>query len=307
MGRNRFGRESGQRFVNWMQHRGLQSFNPCRRFRHHEEPGADPAAGGGGGGDPGAAGGGDPGAAGGGGDPGGGADPKTSFSQDQVNAILKREKDKQEAKYKDQIRMQIAEVTKMKDEKDLTEAQRAKLDERAKTLQAELLTEREKADAEKRRADEKHKTELDGVSVDRDTWRGRYETQTRTNAILEAASKHEAYMGSQLVGLIKDLVDVAPEVDGAGNPTEKFETSITAKVKDGEELVEKKFTVDGYVEHMKGLDEFANLFIVTRPGGTGHRQGGVEVGGKSTANMTSTEKIAAGLAGGQASAGSTKK
>ena len=95
MGRHRFGRESGRRFVAWNQHRSLQSFNPCRRFRHHEEPVADPAAGGGGGGDPGAGGGGggsDPGAAGGGGgDPGGGADPNKTFNQAQVNAMMKRE------------------------------------------------------------------------------------------------------------------------------------------------------------------------------------------------------------------------
>jgi hypothetical protein len=302
----RFGREAGQRFVAWNQHRGLGSFNPCRRFRHHEDAGGDGAAGSGAGGDgDGSGDGAGDGDGDAGGASGGGGDASKTFNQDQVNAIMKREREKQEAKYKEQIQKQIAEVNKMKDEKDLTEAQRAKLDERAKALNAELLTEREKADAEKRRADEKHKTELEGVAAERDTWQSRYENQQRETAILSGASKHNAYHAPQLIGLISGLIDVAQAKDAKGNPINKFETSITAKVKEGEELVEKTMSVEDYIGWMKGQDEYANLFNITRPGGTGHRQGGgPDVGGKSTSNLSPTEKIAAGLGKGQAT-GST--
>lgn len=301
----RFGRVAGQRYVSWSQQRTLSSFNPTRRFRHHEDAGGDGGAGGGGGGDGGGDGGDGSGGGGDGGASGGGGGAGKTFDQTQVNAIVKREKEKLEGKFKEQIQKQLDEVNELKKSKDLTEKQRKTLDERAATLQAELLTEREKAEAEKRRADEKHKTELDGLSTERDTWKARYETRERESAILGAASKHDAYSASQLVALVSPLVEVSPELDDKGNPTDKFNTSITAKVKDGEELVEKKFSVDGYIEHMKGQEEYANLFIVKRPGGTGHRQGGVEVGGKNMANMSSTDKIAAGLKDGQAQKGST--
>jgi len=301
----RFGRVAGQRYVSWNQHRSLSSFNPVRRFRHLEDAGGDGGAGSGAGGTGGGDGSGDGGTGGGDGGASGGGSSSKTFDQSQVNAIVKREKEKMEAKYKEQIQKQLDDVNKLKNDKDLTEKQRAALDDRAKTLQAELLTEREKAEAEKRRADEKHKVELDGLSQERDTWKSRYETREKESAILAAASKHDAYSASQLVALVSPLIKVSPALDDKGNPTDSFETSITAKVKDGEELVEKKFTVDGYIEHMKGQDEFANLFIVKRPGGTGHRQGGVEVGGKNMANMSSTDKIAAGLKDGQAARGST--
>lgn len=305
----RFGRVAGQRYVAWNQHRSLSSFNPVRRFRHLEDAGGDGGAGSGAGGSGDGAGGGDGSGDGGDGDAGGasggGGGAGKSFDQTQVNAIVKREKEKMEAKFKEKIQEQLNEVNELKKSKDLTEKQRKTLDERAASLQAELLTEREKAEAEKRRADEKHKTEMDGVSKERDTWQHRFENQTIETAILAAAAKHDAYNAKQVIGLVKDLVNVSPVLDDEGNPTDKFDTSITVKVKEKDEMVEKKFTVDGYVEHMKGQDEYANLFVVKRPGGTGHRQGGVDVGGKSMSHLSSTDKIAAGLKDGQASSGST--
>jgi len=313
MGRYRFNRAAGQRFVSWMQPRRLESFNPTRSFRHHEGDGdgagAGSGAGGSGDGDGGTGGSGDgdgdgsgDGSGSGSGSGGGDGDGNT-FNQKQVNAILKREKDKMEAKYKQQIQKQLDEVNQLKKAKDLTEAQRKKLDDRAASLQAELLTEREKAEAEKKRADEKHRTELDGVSAERDTWKGRYEDDRRENAILRAASKHDAYNAKQLVGLIAPKVKVTEVLDDDGNGTSIFKTSIDAEVKEGDKMVMKNMTVDQYVEHMKGQDEFANLFIVKRIGGTGHRQGGTQVGGKDTSHLSPTDKIAAGLAKNQATPG----
>jgi len=299
----RFGRESGQRFVAWSQTRSLNSFFGTRRFRYHEGDGD--GGDGGSGGSGGSGGGGDGGDGNGGGGSGGGSggDGDRKFSQTEVNSILKKEKAKLEGKFKEQIQGQLNEVNELRKAKDLTEGQRKKLDDRAAALEAELLTEREKAEAERKRSTEKHKKELDTVSVERDSWRSRYENQQRESAILAAASKHDAYNAKQLIGLVAPLVQVIQKTDDKGNPTGIFDTQITTEVKDGDDLVKKSMAVDEYVEHMKGQEEYANLFVVKRTSGTGHRQSSVNVGGNEQ-NMTATEKIAAGLKKGQATGSS---
>jgi len=299
MWKHRFGRESGQRFVQWNQLKPLQAFFPARSFRHHEGDGDGDTGGGTGGGGGGAGGVGDPqGGAGGGAGAGGGHGDK-SFTQSEVNALMKKEREKLEGKYKEQIRGQLDEVNKLRQQADLTEKQRKALDDRASTLETELLTEREKAEAEKRRSTDEHKRALDAVTTEAQSWKGRFETEMRNTSVLAAASEHKAYNPSQLLGLVGPMVVVDEILDETKKPTGRYRTVVKADVAEGDKVVQKVFAVADYVKHLKEKPEFQNLFLAERQGGTGYRpsSGGSGGGGEQ---LNSKQKIAAGLRSGQA-------
>jgi hypothetical protein len=278
------------------------------RFRFAEDAGGGDGGGGAGGGG-GDGGGGDGGGAGGGGGDGGGSGGgagggKTTFTQDEVNTIVKREKDKQAAKHREALQAQLAEVNELKEAKDLTDAQRKKFEERAAQLEADLMTKEEKAAADKAKADKEHKTALDAVSTERDGWKSRYEKERKDTAIMAAASKHKAYNPSQLLALVSPLTHVVQRVDEKTKEPIPgvFDTVVKTAIEEDGKLVEKELTVDKYVEHLKGREEFANLFVSERPGGTGYRPGTGD-GGKAKSGMSPKEKISQGLKEGQAADG----
>lgn len=274
--------------------RFLQRVGSC--FRQHEGEGDEGGSGGGGGGgDGGNGGGGDGGGSGGGGSGSGGAQ---TFSQDQVNAFMKKEREKVEQKFKVKTQEQLAEINKLREDKDLTETQRQKLDERATTLSAELMTEKERAAADQKAAEKKFGLELDAAKQDGTAWKERFELQMSQTAILASAGKFGVYNAAQLLALVAPLTHVVPVLDSKGKETGAFTTVVKAMVPSDDEddkgkLVEKTFIPDEYVEHLKGLKEHQNLFRTTRPGGTGHRPGSGGSGGGE--KLTPTEKIAKGL------------
>lgn len=279
--------------------RFLQRVGRC--FRQHEGEG-DPSGGGGGGGDGGGGDGGSGGGGGGGdgGGSGGGGDQK--FSQEQVNSMMKKEREKLEKGYRTKTQEHLVEINTLREDKDLTESQRKKFDERATTLQTELMTTQERAEAEKKAAEKKFGQELDASKLEGDAWKGRFETQMSRTAILASAGKFGVYNAEQLLGLVSPLSHVVPVLDEKGKDTGRFTTVVKAMVKSDDEddkgkLVEKTMTPDEYLEHMKGLKEHQNLFVANRPGGTGHRPGSGAGGGGE--KLSPTQKIAEGLRSGQ--------
>ncbi len=269
-----------------------------RAFRQHEGEGDPPPGGGGGGGDGGAGGSGGGGAGDGSGGGGSGGGGSQGFTQEQVNAFMKKEREKIEAKFVVKTREQLEEINKLREDKDLTESQRNKLDERATSLSAELMTEKERAAAETKAAEKKFGQELDAAKQNGTEWKERFELQMSQTAILASAGKFGVYNAEQLLALVTPHVHVVPVLDSKGKDTGAFTTVVKATVKSDDEddkgkLVEKTFTPDEYVEHLKGLKEHQNLFVTTRPGGTGHRPGSGGSGGGE--KLTPTQKIAKGL------------
>lgn len=293
MGKWRFGREQGQRYVNWMQHRQLGSFLPSRSFRQHEgEGGAGGDGGSGGGGDGGSGGG-----AGGDGGAGGGAaggDGNRNFSQEDVNTIMKKEREKFQQKQRETLK----QLEDIRAEKNLTDEHAKKLDDQIKSIRADLMTEKERAEAEKARLAEEHKRVLEMTTSELNAWRDRYTSSQILSALHGAASKHGAYNNEQVVAILRDSAKFAEVKDKDGNPSGEYRTEFKGKVKEGDKFVVKEgLTADEVVAGLKAQTEFANLFLASRKGGTGYRPGSEGAAGGS--NLTPTQKIAEGLRQGQ--------
>ena len=277
----RFGREQGQRFVQWNQLKPLTSFFGTRSFRQHEEPPAPPAGGGGG-------------TPPGGGAPGGGTPPppepgKTTFTQDEINSIVKKEREGFQKKHRETLK----QLEDLRAEKTTTAEQAAKLDKQINTMRTELMSEKERAEAEKHRIEDEHKRALSGAEDSRDEWRVRYERSTIEGEIVNAAVKHKAVLPDQLIRMIDAKMEEGS--DDEGKPNGVFSRTVETTVKEGEKDVVKKLSIDAHVEWMKGQEQFANLFLATGKGGTGYRKGSKGGGGGEADGMSADEMITEGL------------
>ena len=295
----RFGREQGQRFVAWNQTKPFSYFG-ARSFRHFDDPAGGGDGGGGGGGDGGGAGGGDGRSAegGDGGGAGGGAAGGSSktFSQDDVNSIVKKEREAYQKKQRETLK----QLEDLRGEKNTSDEQAKKLDTQIATMRSELMSEKEKAEAEKGRIAEEHQRALDEAVADRDAWKTRDESRSILAALHAAASKYKAVYNPQVVAMLEKSASLVAVTGDDGKPTGEYRVEVKATVKEGEKFVEKVGTADEAVAGLKAQKEFANLFLAERAGGTGYRPGtgsGDDGGGD---DMTPHEKIKAGLAKGQA-------
>ena len=206
-----------------------------RRFRQYDTPeGGGDGGGGGEGGGSGGGGGGAGGDGGGAGGSGGGAGGGGSqqFSQDQVNSILKKEREKLEKGFRTKTQEQLVEINTLREDKDLTEAQRKKLDDRATTLQTELMSTQERAEAEKRAAEKKFGVELEASQKETVLWRGNFESEVATTAILLSAGKFGAHNPGQLLSLVAPLSQVIAVLDDKGRETGKYTTVVKTAVQD---------------------------------------------------------------------------
>ncbi len=245
----------------------------------------DGGSGGGGGGDGGSAGGGSGG---------------RGLTQSQVDSIVAKRLADKDKQHKSEMQKQLAQNEELLKAKNLTEEQRAALEQRSRELEDALMTEKERTQKEKDKLTKQHATEKKQLSEDRDSWRQRCEDQAISTQIATAASVHGAVNPSQLMALIRPMAALVEEKDEKLNPTGQYivrvEAMVASQDKDGKEVFEKKqLSVDDYVKYMLSRKEHSNLFRSTRVGGSGHRPG---TGGSTPANadqMTSRQKIAAGL------------
>jgi hypothetical protein len=241
----------------------------------------------------GGAGSGEGGAGSGEGGAGGGSGDEKKVPQSKVNALVAEERRKAEERFKAQQREQLAELEKLRKDKNLTDESRAALNKRVEELEGALLTEQEKLQREKTALEKKQQEALEVANAERDEWKNRYEAHLIENSILSAAAKHKAYNPQQIVDHVGRLAVLEEVKDNLQKPTGRFEAVVKVQVEEDGQQVEKALTVDEYVKTLKGKDEYINLFLPDRVGGTGGRPGApVQMPGQK---LSPTQKIAAGL------------
>ncbi len=271
-------------FLKWAQNGGhvpfkLAPWDRCGHssFRFDPDPG-----GGGGGGDPPA-------------DPPNPADPNNvpQFSQVQINGMLADEK----RKHKAEMQKHVESLEKLQKEKGLTEEHRTTLSKQISDLQDSLMTAEQKSDAEKLRLSKEHKDQLTAAEQKAEVNWGMY-TETKKNvAISAAATKHGAYRMEQLSAIVAPKAELLAIKDSEDKVIDwnVVVRNVKHKDKDGKEVT-ADVSVEKYVEIMKANEDFANLFVSQKLGGTGYHPGSPSGGGTPGEHMSSTEKISAGLA-----------
>ena len=184
-------------------------------------------------------------------------DTSKTFTQDQVNTMLADDR----RKHVTNTQKAIDELNAIKAKADLSQQERTELEERVGQLQATLLTKDELAAKEKKKLEDQLKTDTEEWKGKYTTLERRYNTETITRAITDAAVTNEAFSPKQVVAILKPLTQITEVLDEKGNGTSEFAPRV--KLPDtnerGEAVILDLAPPDA-VKRMTEVDEYFNLF-----------------------------------------------
>ena len=202
---------------------------------------------------------------------GSGSSTKTTFTQEEVNSILAKEKRKQQ----EQTRKALDELQALKKKANITAEERQELDKRIETLNNELLTKEQlaKKNAEKER--KRHESEIQKITGERDSWKSRFTDSTIKRAITDAAAENKAFHPTHIVALLRPTTHLVEVLNSDGEPTGDYEAKVDFDdVDDKGKPVKLSLTVKEAVKKMREMEEHQNLFQGEGAGGLGSQNRG---------------------------------
>lgn len=193
--------------------------------------------------------------------------PAGTFTQEQVNAFLAKEKKAWEAKQK-----QTVDALKELQAKDGTSAARiAELEEQIQSIEKQYLSKDELAKKEAEKEAQKQKKLFDDTVAEKQLWQANYNQLLVENEIRAASTKYDAWKAEQLITQLGGKTKVVP-VLAEGKPTGKYQVIVTIPGDEGKIL---EVSVDEAVKYMKSKpEEYGNFFKANVSGGIGGSNNG---------------------------------
>ena len=210
------------------------------------------------------------GGTGGTGDGGTGGGAKT-FTQEEVNALIAKSRNEDKEKNK----KLLTQLDTLKSSATMTKQERDKLEAQIEELKTQSMTKEELTQRERKKLEEKLTSERDGLKAESDAWRGRFESSTVINALMDAAVVGEAFSPQQIVDMLKPSTKVVEDKDADGNLTGAFKvvTSFNDSDKDGKPIT-LALSPNDLIKRMKDIPErFGNLFKSGTVSGLGTSNG----------------------------------
>jgi len=240
--------------------------------------GADGAAAGGTEGDGAAAGDGSDGAAAGGTVVPAAGKSKT-FTQDEVNRVLAKERREHQQK----TQRAIDELQALKTKVNITTQERADLESRIEELQGSISTKEELARQALAKESKKHTAELENLKTELGSWKGRYTESTISRALTDAAVEHKAIVPLQIAAILRPSTRLVEAVDAEGKPTGTYEAKVKLDDVDGDgKPVTLDLSVSDAVKRMREMELHQNLFQGDGTGGLGSQNRGKGKSGAPT-------------------------
>jgi len=206
------------------------------------------------------------------------ADPPAgdNFTQDQVNTFLKKEKEKDRAKYQ----KVIDELEAFKSRSSLSDTHRKDLEKQIEGYKSQMMTKEELAARDKDKLVTQHKGVVDELTNERDTWKTRYTSSTITRSIQDAAIENGAFFPEQVAAIIAPKTTLLEAVDDDGEPTGVLVPSVEFSDVDSKtsKPVTLTLSVGEAVKRMTEIDKYFNLFKTDGSSGVGRTNRG---GGKT--------------------------
>lgn len=115
---------------------------------------------------------------------------------------------------------------------NLTEEQRATLENDLKNVQAQMRSKEQNLLAEKEKLSKKAAEELRLAAEQRDHYKNLFETSTIDRAIIDAASRNDGHDPTQFIPFLRSSAKLVPELDAEGNKTGNYVPVVEARVKD---------------------------------------------------------------------------
>jgi hypothetical protein len=197
--------------------------------------------------------------------------PPKSFTQEQVNELLAKEKRDWQGK----LKTETEKLQQLQQQANLTSEEKTNLQKQIEDLQSQYLTKEQQAALLLEKKDKESKSKFDSLSSERDTYKTQFETTLINHGIVAAAAANGAVSAEQLQDLLQGRSRVAEVKDDDGKSKGfvvmvKF-TDTDPKTK---QAVQVELPVEDAVKRMKELPErFGNLFKDTKTGGMGGSSG----------------------------------
>jgi hypothetical protein len=215
---------------------------------------------GGDGGDGGDGGGGD------GGDGDGNKDTGKTFTQEQVNAIMKKEKET----YQKQKKTLMQQLEDIKANKNLSDQEKTDLETQIEDLRKQTMTTEELAKEDKTKTLKAHKKEVDKITEESNLWKQRYTTSTIERSIVDASIESKAFHPEQIVALLTPKTRLVEELDESGKSTGQLIPKVEFETVDEDDKpVKLDLSPAEAVKKMTEEDKYANLFKSDRTSGFG--------------------------------------
>lgn len=204
-----------------------------------------------------------------------------TFTQEQVNAMIAKERRTLEEKHKSAVQQNITELEALKKRSGITEKERAELEGKISALNKQIMTKDELERTEREKLTKGFNAQIEALTSEREAWKGRFTDSVITASLIGASAKHEAYNSDQIVSILRPSTQLVEKLDENGVPTGVFAPKVAFKAQDKTgKPVELELTPDEAVEQMKGRPEFLNLFKANMKPGFAS-QGSSGSGGKS--------------------------
>jgi len=183
---------------------------------------------------------------------------EATFNQAQVNDIVvKRNK-----KVQQQLETAEATIEKMLKTSNLSAQDRAGMEAQLETLQAEMRTKEQQASYEAKKLQAEYDSKLEVTAKEKDFYKSQFETSTRNNAILSAASQHDAFNPELFIDVLSPRTEIVAEKNEQGEETGRLvpRVKVQRKAEDGT-VAEVLVTPAEAIEDMKGQpDKYGGLF-----------------------------------------------
>lgn len=191
-----------------------------------------------------------------------GANPSggKTFTQDEVNIFLAKEKGKHQASL---LKMEEGYKKMLAEGEKLSAKDRALLEENLATVQGQLRTKEEQAKMERKQLEDQLQAQIKDANEKAASWETRYRTESVDRSLQDAAVSADAYQPSQIVTLLKPMTRLVEDIDPkTGRSTGKFNAMVDFPDVDseGQPTVSVMNPRDA-VKRMKQLPEiYGNLF-----------------------------------------------
>lgn len=148
------------------------------------------------------------------------SDPDAKFNQEQVNRFIQDRLAKERKRQMEENKKVQAKLEEVLATQSLTEEEKAGLQNTIEDMRKQNRTKEEQAKHEKRQLLDEYETRLKEAMECGVYWENEYRSATITRSLMDAATKNDAFMPSQVVTILKEFTKLVKPVDESGKPVE---------------------------------------------------------------------------------------
>lgn len=202
-----------------------------------------------------------------GGDKGGDKNKGKVFTQDEVNALLAKEK----RQFQEKSKQTLTQLEQLQQSAALTQEEKTNLEAQIEELRQRSMSAEEIAKQQVEKTKKEYDGKLTQTQQEAQRWEGSFKNMLVANSITDASIKHNAFSPQQIIAVLRPTTKVVEKIGADGKPTGEFEARVMFHGKNEKnEPVTLDLTVEEAVKQMRdNPTDYGNLFKDMTKGGVG--------------------------------------